>query len=166
MFYRPMADSSDTIALSDCEYEGLSELFRFMYSDEVNLRISYVMQVFGKCYLAEKFILPSLVSECLKYLREIVDESNALYILEHVARYSEQNKDLVERCWEIIDEHTEQACIVGVRTLLITLLLNSCIRRPLQKKLYNGLMKLIVVRSPLPLRNSYSVLFLSPKRQK
>ena len=58
------------------------------------------------------------------------------------------------------------ACIVGIRTQLITLLLNARIRRPLQKKLYNGLTKLIVVRSPLPLRNSYSVLFLSPKETK
>ena len=106
MFYGPMADTSDAIALPDCEYESLSELFRFMYSDEVNLSRSCVVQVL---YLAEKYILPNLVSECLKFLREIVDESNALYILEHASRYSEQNEDLVERCWEVIDEHTEQA---------------------------------------------------------
>ena len=105
MFYGPMADTSDTIALSDCEYEGLSELFRFMYSDEVYLSRSCVMQVL---YLAEKYILPSLVSACLKYLREIVDESNAFCILAHASRYSEQNKDLVESCWEVIDDHTEQ----------------------------------------------------------
>ena len=106
MFYGPMADTSDTIVLSDCEYESLSELFRFMYSDEVNLSRSCVMQVL---YLAEKYILPNLVSECLRYLREIVDESNALYILEHASRCSEQYEDLVERCWELIDEHTDQA---------------------------------------------------------
>lgn len=106
MFYGPMADTSDTIDLPDCEYEGLSELFRFMYSDEVCLSRSCVMQVL---YLAEKYILPSLVSECLEYLREIVDESNACCILGHVSRYSEQNKDLVERCFEVIDDHTEQA---------------------------------------------------------
>ena len=106
MFYGPMADTSDTIDLPDCEYEGLSELFRFMYSDELYLSRSCVMQVL---YLAEKYILPSLVSECLEYLREIVDESNAFCILGHASRYSEQNKDLVERCFEVIDDHTEQA---------------------------------------------------------
>ena len=106
MFYGPMADTSDTIALPDCEYEGLSELFRFIYSDEVCLSRSCVMQVL---YLAEKYILPSLVSKCLEYLREIVDESNAFCILAHASRYSEQNKDLVENCWEVIDDHTEQA---------------------------------------------------------
>ena len=106
MFYGPMADTSDTIALSDCEYEGLSELFRFIYSDEVCLSRSCVMQVL---YLAEKYILSSLVSKCIEYLREIVDESNAFCILAHVSRYSEQNKDLVESCWKLIDDHTEQA---------------------------------------------------------
>lgn len=106
MFYGPVADISDTIALSDCEYESLSELFRFMYSDEVHLSRSCVMQVL---YLAEKYIVPSLVSECLKYLRDIVDESNAFCILAHVSRYSEQNNDLVESCWDVIDDHTEQA---------------------------------------------------------
>ena len=106
MFYGPMADTSDTTALSDCEFEGLSELFRFIYSDEVCLSRSCVMQVL---YLAEKYILPSLVSKCLEYLREIVDESNAFCILAHASRYSEQNKDLVESCWEVIDDHTEQA---------------------------------------------------------
>ena len=105
MFYGPMADTSNTIALSDCDYEGLSELFRFMYSDEVYLTRSCVMQVL---YLADKYILPSLVRECLEYIREIVDESNALCILGHASRYSEQNEDLVERCWELIDDHTEQ----------------------------------------------------------
>ena len=39
-------------------------------------------------------------------------------------------------------------CIVGIRTLLITLLLNARLRRPSQKKLYDGLMKLIVDISP------------------
>lgn len=106
MFCGPMADTSDTIALSDCEYEGLSELFRFMYSDEVHLSRSCVMQVL---YLAEKYILPSLVRECFKYLHEIIDGSNALCILGHASRYSEQNQDLVERCWELIDDYTEQA---------------------------------------------------------
>ena len=37
MFYGQMADARDSIELPDCEYEGLLELFRFIYSDEVEL---------------------------------------------------------------------------------------------------------------------------------
>ncbi|KAL9960891.1 hypothetical protein ACROYT_G034399 [Oculina patagonica] len=106
MFYGQMAETSDTIDLPDCEYEGLLELFRYIYSEEVHLTRSCVMQVL---YLAEKYILPTLVSQCFEYLRENVDESNVLCILTHALRYSEQNEDLVERCWAVIDNHTEQA---------------------------------------------------------
>lgn len=48
------------------------------------------------------------VSVTFEYLREIVDESNVLCILTQALRYSEQNEDLVERCWTAIDNHTEQ----------------------------------------------------------
>ena len=51
MFYGEMAETSDTIQLPDCDYESLLELFRFLYSDEVNLSGSNVMQVL---YLAKK----------------------------------------------------------------------------------------------------------------
>ena len=51
MFYGEMAETSDTIQLPDCDYESLLELFRFLYSDEVHLTGSNVMQVL---YLAKK----------------------------------------------------------------------------------------------------------------
>ena len=54
MFYGEMAEAEDTIYLPDCEYESLLELFRFMYSDEVNLTGSNVMEVL---YLAKKYIV-------------------------------------------------------------------------------------------------------------
>ena len=37
MFYGEMAETKDTIELPDCDNESLLELFRYMYSDEVNL---------------------------------------------------------------------------------------------------------------------------------
>ena len=50
MFYGGLAETRDSIELPDCEYETLSEFFRFMYSDEVNLIGSNVM---GVLYLAK-----------------------------------------------------------------------------------------------------------------
>ena len=52
-----LAETTDSIELPDCEYESLLELFRYMYSDEVNLSGSNVM---GVLYLAKKYIVPSL----------------------------------------------------------------------------------------------------------
>ena len=60
------------------------------------------------------------------------------------------------------------ACTVGIRTPLSTLLsVESPFTRSFakRKKLYNGLSKLIVVRSPRPQRNYCSVLFRAPKKQ-
>ena len=38
MFYGGLADTKDTIELPDCDHESLLELFRYMYSDEVNFK--------------------------------------------------------------------------------------------------------------------------------
>ena len=38
MFYGELAETTDSIELPDCEYDSLPELFRYMYSDEVNLK--------------------------------------------------------------------------------------------------------------------------------
>ena len=56
MFYGELAETRDSIELPDCEYESLLELFRYMYSDEVNLSGSNVM---GVLYLAKKYMVPS-----------------------------------------------------------------------------------------------------------
>ena len=45
MFYGEMAETTDSIELPDCEYDSLLELFRYMYSDEVDLNGSNVMGV-------------------------------------------------------------------------------------------------------------------------
>ena len=37
MFYGELAETQASIELPDCEYESLLELFRYLYSDEINL---------------------------------------------------------------------------------------------------------------------------------
>ena len=104
MLYGELAETRDTIELPDCEYESLLELFRYLYSDEVNLSGSTVM---GVLYLAEKYLVPSLVARCLKYLQDNLDVSNVFDILPTADKYEE--KDLVDQCWEVIDEQTKAA---------------------------------------------------------
>ena len=45
MLYDELAETKDTIELPDCDCESLLELFRYIYSDEVNLSGSNVMAV-------------------------------------------------------------------------------------------------------------------------
>ena len=88
MFYGELAETRDSIELPDCEYESLLELFRYMYSDEVNLSGSNVM---GVLYLAKKYMVPSLADKCTEYLQENLDPSNVFIILPSALKYEEHN---------------------------------------------------------------------------
>ena len=104
MFFGEMAETKNSIELPDCEYESLLELFRYLYTDEVNLTGSNVMQVL---YLAKKYMLPSLADKCGAYLHENLEASNVFSILPHAKKFEDQ--DLENRCWKVIEEHTEEA---------------------------------------------------------
>ena len=104
MFYGELAETRDSIELPDCEYESLLELFRYMYSDEVNLSGSNVM---GVLYLAKKYMVLSLAEKCSKYLQDNLDAANVFSILPSAQKYEEKN--LEDRCWEVIDKQTEAA---------------------------------------------------------
>ena len=104
MFYGELAETRDSIELPDCEYESLLELFRYIYSDEVNLSGSNVM---GLLYLAKKYMVPSLAEKCTEYLQENLDPSNVFSILPSSQKYEE--KDLVDRCWKVFDKQTGEA---------------------------------------------------------
>ena len=104
MFYGQMAETTDAIELPDCHYDSLLEMFRFLYTDKVNLNGSNVMQVL---YLAEKYMVPSLAEKCTKYLRDNLEASNVFCILPHAQKY--EDKDLEDRCWKVIEMDTEEA---------------------------------------------------------
>ncbi|XP_068754754.1 BTB/POZ domain-containing protein 6-B-like [Montipora capricornis] len=104
MFYGDMAERGNTVEISDCDYESLMELFRFIYCDEANLTPDNVMQLM---YLAKKYMLPSLADKCSTFLQENLDGSNVFNVLPHAQKYEE--KGLLDRCWKVIDEETEEA---------------------------------------------------------
>ncbi|XP_044184644.1 BTB/POZ domain-containing protein 2-like [Acropora millepora] len=104
MFYGQMADTRDSIELPDCDYESLLELFRFIYSDKVQLTGSNVMNVL---YLAKKYLVPSLAEKCAEFLRINLDASNVFTILAHAQKL--EDKDLENRCWEVVEMHSEEA---------------------------------------------------------
>ena len=104
MFYGELAETKDSIDISDCEYKSLLEFFRFIYSDKVSLNPDNVMQVL---YLAKKYMLPSLADKCTEYLGKNLDASNVFHVLPDAQKYEE--KDLLDRCWEVIDQQTDEA---------------------------------------------------------
>ena len=58
-------------------------------------------------YLAKKYMVPSLVGKCTDYLRDNLDASNVFCILPHAQKF--EDKDLEDRCWEVIEMQTEEA---------------------------------------------------------
>ena len=104
MFFGEMAETENSIELPDCEYESVLELFRYLYTDEVNLTGSNVMHVL---YLAKKYMLPSLADKCGAYPQENLEASNVFSILPHAKKFEDQ--DLESRCWKVIEKHTEEA---------------------------------------------------------
>ena len=101
MFYGQMAETTDSIELPDCEYDSLLEMFRYLYSDKVNLSGSNVMQVL---YLANNYMVPLLAEKCTEYLRHNLQASNVFCILPHAQKFAD--KDLEDRCWEVIENQT------------------------------------------------------------
>jgi len=79
-------------------------MFRYLYSDKVNLSGSNVMQVL---YLANKYMVPSLAEKCVEHLRDNLKASNMFCILSHAQKF--EDGYLEDRCWEVIEEQTEEA---------------------------------------------------------
>ena len=104
MFYGELAEAKDSVEISDCEYESLLELFRFIYSDEANLTPGNVMQLM---YLAKKYMLLSLADKCSAYLQENLDAANVFLVLSAAQKYEE--KDLLDHCWKVIEKETDEA---------------------------------------------------------
>ncbi|XP_078379156.1 BTB/POZ domain-containing protein 6-like isoform X2 [Oculina patagonica] len=104
MFCGEMAETKEHIDLPDCEYEGMLELLRYIYTDEVCLNGNNVMQVL---YLAEKYMIPCLTDKCAEYLGKNLDFSNVLCVLKHAQQF--ENKNLLFHCWDLIDKRTDKA---------------------------------------------------------
>ena len=126
MFCGELAEKSNSVDLPDCEYEAVLEMLRYMYSEEVNLSESNVMQVL---YVAKKYILPSLAEECIKFLQENLNTENVFTVMPYAQIYDE--KTLLDQCWNVIDQETEQVVKTEGFVTIERSLLEQIIKRDL-----------------------------------
>ena len=124
MFYGEMAETAGTVQLPDCDYESLLELFRYLYSDDVKLSGSNVMQVL---YLAKKYMVPSLADKCTKYLRKHLEASNVFSILPQAQKF--EDKDLENQCWGVIEKQTQRALMSDEFLTLERSVVESVVKR-------------------------------------
>ena len=102
MFCGKMAETKEQIDLPDCEYDGMFEFLRYIYTDKVSLTENNVMQV---AYLAAKYMIPCLAKECAIYLGRNLDSSNVFGVLKHAQHFA--NEDLLKYCWDFVDQMTK-----------------------------------------------------------
>ena len=103
MFYGEIAESKPTIDLPDCTKEGLQELLRYVYTDEVKITGSNCMEVL---YLAEMYMMPFLVEKCKKYLEDEVGPDDVLSALPQVQKIGDE--EFQKHLWDIVDNETRR----------------------------------------------------------
>ncbi|XP_031566551.1 BTB/POZ domain-containing protein 1-like [Actinia tenebrosa] len=101
MFYGKSAETGRTIDLPDCTKEGLQEMLRYFYSDEVNLTGSKVLDVL---YLAEKYMLPFLKEKCEEHLQKELKPEEVFHVLPQI-----RNEKVEQKCWDMVDSDAERA---------------------------------------------------------
>ena len=93
----------EVISIDDCDPESFLELLRFIYYDQVNLTDMNVLDIL---YLANKYIIPVLSSECVNYLLENVQTENVLDVLNAAVCFAETR--LEKHCWSILSRRTSE----------------------------------------------------------
>ncbi|XP_065053664.1 BTB/POZ domain-containing protein 2-like [Rhopilema esculentum] len=98
MFYGPMAQADKEIEIVDCENANcLLELFRFIYTDDVELNWE---NSFNILYLSKKYMIPLLRNRCCEFLEKTITKENVLAVLQQSLKLGE--KGLSKKCIEFI----------------------------------------------------------------
>ena len=102
MFHGELYEKSDEIAIPDLQKDVFINLLRYLYCEKPTLTAETIM---GTLYASKKYLVPALTRECVKFLDENLDAHNVLVVLSQSLAFDE--KELVEKCWKIVDEHAE-----------------------------------------------------------
>ncbi|EDO45984.1 predicted protein [Nematostella vectensis] len=102
-FFGKLAETGFTIALPDCSAEGMLEMLRFIYTEEIRFTINIAVEVL---YLAKKYILPCLEERCHEYFNEAMGPDDVLAVLPHAVRQADQ--ELQKICWNLVEDRSQE----------------------------------------------------------
>ena len=122
MFQTP--ETSGVIKLSDCEYESLLEMLRYIYTDEVILSGSNVMEVL---HLSRRYKLHLLSEKCTEFLRKNLNASNVINVLKQAK--NDQEEGVEANCWEVIDKHSSEVIKLDEFTTIDQVTLETLVKR-------------------------------------
>lgn len=118
------SETSDVIELSDYEFESLMEMLRYIYTDEVILSGSNVMEVL---HLSRRYKLPTLSDKCIEFLRKNLNASNVINVLKQAE--NDQEDGVEASCWEVIDKHTSEVIKLDEFTTIDKVALETLVKR-------------------------------------
>ncbi|XP_012215292.1 BTB/POZ domain-containing protein 6-B [Linepithema humile] len=104
MFFGGMAEKNDPIPIKDVQPEAFKTLLEYIYTDKVELG-SFELAC-ELCYCAKKYMLPSLVEECTKYLWSDLSPKKACRAYEFAKLFEEPV--LLDKCLQIIRTKTNE----------------------------------------------------------
>ena len=98
MFYGDLAETRDTIDIIDCDPDTFLNFLRYIYCDEAIFKdTDSAVKVM---LLADKYDVPSLTSEIVKYLDGEMDPRSAFDLLTLARQFNVEGLERV--CWEVI----------------------------------------------------------------
>ena len=104
MFYGDLAEKRETIDITDCDPEVFLQFLRYLYYDDTNF--GDVNRAILVWCTADKYDVPSLAKECVKFIDASMDPLTAFDIIPHARRFNHQ--DLEKVCWEVIDYNAQE----------------------------------------------------------
>ena len=103
MFYGDLAESGDSVNITDCDPDVFLRFLRFIYCDEASFEdIDCAIKVWR---LADMYDVPSLARECVKYLDGNMEPLDAFDVLTYARQFNDE--EMEKACWEVIDYNAE-----------------------------------------------------------
>ena len=103
MFYGDLAESGDSVNITDCDPDVFLRFLRFIYCDEASFEdIDCAIKVWR---LADMYDVPLLARECVKYLDGNMEPLDAFDVLTYARQFNDE--EMEKACWEVIDYNAE-----------------------------------------------------------
>ena len=103
MFYGDLAESGDSVNITDCDPDVFLRFVSFIYCDEASFEdIDCAIKVWR---LADMYDVPSLAKECVMYLDGNMEPLDAFDVLTYARQFNDE--EMGKACWEVIDYNAE-----------------------------------------------------------
>ena len=86
------------VPIADCDPEIFQVFLRYLYSEELELTLDCLQDL---VHLASKYSVSSLVERCLEFMKDNLNTSNVLVVLQCSELL--EDKALQKQCWNIVD---------------------------------------------------------------